>query len=93
MSENAPEAQGTGATESATPTSEEKIKGVLKKIRPFLQQDGGDVEFVGFADGVVTVRLQGACSSCPSSTYTLKMGIESALKQQVPEVQEVVQAQ
>lgn len=72
------------------PTTEERVKAILEQIRPYLQQDGGDLEYVAFEDGVVSLRLQGACSSCPSSLMTLKMGIENALKQQVAEVKEVV---
>jgi Fe-S cluster biogenesis protein NfuA len=53
--------------------------------------DGGDCSFEGFEDGVVTLALQGACSSCPSATLTLKMGIEGRLKEEIPEVTEVVQ--
>ncbi len=68
----------------------EKIDAVLEEIRPSLQADGGDVEFVGVNDGVVSVKLQGACGSCPMSTMTLKMGIERALREQIPEVKEVV---
>ena len=75
---------------AAEMTTEEKLQQLIQQIRPYLQQDGGDVEYVGFEDGQVQLRLQGACSSCPSSTMTLKMGIENALKQQVPEVREVV---
>ena len=72
------------------PTAEERVKGILEQIRPFLQRDGGDLEYVDFDDGIVSLRLQGACTSCPSSTMTLKMGIERALKEKVPEVKEVV---
>ncbi len=72
------------------PSAEERVKGILEQIRPFLQRDGGDLEYVDFDDGIVSLRLQGACTSCPSSTMTLKMGIERALKEQVPEVKEVV---
>jgi len=68
---------------------EDKIKEVLETIRPALQADGGDVEFIDFNDGVVTVRLKGACGSCPMSMMTLKQGIEVRLKQQIPEVQTV----
>lgn len=75
---------------ASDPTPEERVRLLLERIRPFLQQDGGDLEYVGFADGTVSLRLQGACSSCPSGLMTLKMGIENALKQQVPEVREVV---
>jgi Fe-S cluster biogenesis protein NfuA len=69
----------------------EKVQEVLNMLRPYLQADGGDVELLDITqDGVVQVRLQGACGSCPSSTYTLKMGIEEQLKQYVPGVKEVV---
>jgi len=69
----------------------EKIETALGKIRPSLQADGGDVELVEVTpDGVVKVRLTGACGGCPMSQMTLKMGIEKALKQEVPELKEVV---
>lgn len=65
---------------------------VLGQVRPALQADGGDVELVEVtADGIVKVRLKGACGSCPMSTMTLKMGIERAMKEQIPAVKEVVQ--
>jgi Fe-S cluster biogenesis protein NfuA len=68
-----------------------KIQEVLDTLRPYLQADGGDVELVNVTDeGVVQVRLQGACGTCPSSTMTLKMGIEEQIKQQIPGVTEVV---
>lgn len=70
----------------------EKIEGVLGKIRPLLQRDGGDVELVDVqADGVVKVKLKGACSGCPGATMTLKNAIENTLKQEVPEVTSVEQ--
>jgi len=66
------------------------IESALDEIRPALQADGGNVEFVDFNDeGVVLVRLQGACSGCPSASMTLKMGIERALKEKVPGVTSV----
>lgn len=68
----------------------EKIKMVLEKIRPSLRADGGDVELVGVKDGIVRVRLVGACGGCPMSTMTLKHGIERLLKSELPEVKEVV---
>lgn len=69
----------------------EKVVQVLNMLRPYLQADGGDVELVDITtDGVVQLRLQGACGTCPSSTYTLKMGIEEQMKQYVPGVKEVV---
>ena len=70
----------------------EEVLKVLEKVRPALQADGGDVELVDVtADGIVKVRLKGACGSCPMSTMTLKMGIERAMKDQIPAVKEVVQ--
>lgn len=71
----------------------EEVKKTLDLIRPALQADGGDVELVEVTeDGVVKVKLTGACGHCPMSTMTLKMGIEKTLKQKVPGVKEVVQA-
>jgi Fe-S cluster biogenesis protein NfuA len=67
----------------------EQVKEVLDKIRPSLQADGGDVELVDVIDGVVTVRLQGACHGCPMSQMTLKDGIERLLKKEIPEVKQV----
>jgi len=67
----------------------EKVKAVLDKIRPMLQADGGDVELINVEDGVVKVRLQGACAGCPMSQMTLKQGIERLVKQEIPEVQSV----
>ena len=71
---------------------QEKIQEIIDKIRPALQADGGDVEFVDFEDGVVKVRLKGACAGCPMSQMTLKNGIERLLKQEIPEVKSVEQA-
>ncbi|MCD6489324.1 MAG: NifU family protein [Thermodesulfobacterium sp.] len=69
----------------------EDIKKALEKVRPYLQADGGDVELVEVTeDGVVKVKLKGACGSCPMAQMTLKMGIERYLKREVPEVTEVV---
>jgi len=68
----------------------EQVQEVLNIIRPSLQADGGDVELVDVKDGVVSVRLKGACAGCPMSTMTLKMGIERTLKEKVPGVKEVV---
>jgi len=67
----------------------EKVEAVLEKIRPTLQADGGDVELVDVSDGVVKVRLTGACAGCPMSTMTLKMGVERILKEQIPEIKAV----
>ncbi len=72
---------------------EAEVKKALEDIRPQLQADGGDLEFVSCSDaGIVTVRLTGACGSCPMATMTLKMGVEAHLKKTVPGVTEVVQA-
>ncbi len=68
----------------------EKVETVLDKIRPSLVADGGNVELVDVEDGVVKVRLQGACAGCPMSQMTLKMGIERILKQELPDIKEVV---
>lgn len=70
----------------------EKVQEVLEQVRPALQADGGDVELVDVTeDGVVSVRLTGACGSCPMSTMTLKMGIERTLVENIPGIKEVVQ--
>jgi Fe-S cluster biogenesis protein NfuA len=68
-----------------------QVQEVLEKLRPFLLRDGGDVELVDIEDGIVMVRLMGACGSCPSSTITLKAGIERALLEEVPGVKELEQ--
>jgi len=69
----------------------EKIEAALKKIRPMLEADGGNVELVDVSkDGVVKVKLSGACGCCPMSQMTLKMGIEKMIKKEVPGVKEVV---
>jgi len=67
-----------------------EIEAALEQIRPNLQADGGDVELVEVKDGVVKLRLRGACSGCPMATMTLRQGIERLLKEQVPGVKEVV---
>jgi Fe-S cluster biogenesis protein NfuA len=69
-------------------TARDKIEAVLESIRPALQSDGGDVEFIDFDedDGIVQLRLMGACGSCPVSTMTLKQGIERRIIMAVPEV-------
>ena len=68
----------------------EKVEGVLNKIRPMLVADGGDVELVDVNDGTVQVRLTGACGGCPMAAMTLKMGIEKLLKEEIPELKEVI---
>jgi Fe-S cluster biogenesis protein NfuA len=70
----------------------EKVQKALDKIRPMLQADGGDVELIDVEDGVVKVRLQGACAGCPMSQMTLKNGIEKMLKEEIPEIKSVESA-
>lgn len=67
----------------------DRIQAVLDEIRPALQADGGDVEFIDFNEGVVTVRMKGACGNCPMSLMTLKNGIEARMKARIPEIQGV----
>jgi Fe-S cluster biogenesis protein NfuA len=67
----------------------EKVEKALDKIRPALMADGGNVELVDVKDGVVKVKLTGACGGCPMAQMTLKMGIERVLKQEIPEIKEV----
>jgi NFU1 iron-sulfur cluster scaffold homolog, mitochondrial len=78
-----------------TETQSEVVQQILDlietRIRPIVQADGGDISFVCFKDGVVQLEMHGACQGCPSSTYTLKMGIENMLCHYIPEVKEVVQ--
>ncbi|MFO8011316.1 MAG: NifU family protein [Dehalococcoidia bacterium] len=68
----------------------EQVEEALNEIRPALQADGGGVDLISVVDGVVSVKLTGACGGCPMSTMTLKMGIERVLKEKIPEVKEVV---
>ncbi len=68
----------------------EKVEEVLNRIRPALEADGGNVELVEVNNGIVKVTLTGACAGCPMSTLTLKMGIEKMLREEIPEVKEVV---
>jgi len=70
-------------------TIEEQIKEALEQVRPQLQADGGDIEYVGFDNGIVQVKLKGACSGCPMSTMTLQWGVENFLKKRIPEVTKV----
>lgn len=71
---------------------EEQVKLALNDIRPALQGDGGDIEYLGMEDGYVKVRLVGACSGCPSSTMTLQMGVERSIRQRVPDIKGVIPA-
>ena len=67
----------------------EKVEAIINEIRPMLQADGGDIELVDIEDGVVKVRMRGACAGCPGAQMTLKMAVERRLKQQIPEVKRV----
>lgn len=67
----------------------EQVEEIINEIRPSLQADGGDVELVDVVDGVVSVKLKGACSGCPMSRMTLKNGIERIIKQKMPEIKSV----
>ena len=91
--EAATEAATQHSAENADPRAltVENVERVLDELRPYLMADGGNVEIVEIDGPVVKVRLQGACGSCPSSTMTLKMGIERKLREAIPEVSEVVQ--
>ncbi len=72
---------------------ENKIKEEIEKVRPFLQGDGGDVEFVKFENGDVYVKLSGACQNCSLVDFTLKDGIEEILINEIPEVKSVIQVE
>lgn len=82
--------------EKNNPQDEAIIKKIIeildKEIRPAVAQDGGDIVFCGYKDGIVSVHMEGACRHCPSSVMTLKWGVENRLKQEIPEIIEVVQA-
>ena len=68
---------------------EQNIKDAIAQIRPYLQRDGGDIEFVEYVDGVVRVRLQGHCAGCPGATMTIKGVVERLLKETYPEIKRV----
>lgn len=72
---------------------EAQLKQVLDKVRPFLQMDGGDIELVAIEDKNALVRLTGACHGCPSAAYTLKMGVEQAIRRDIPEFGELIQVE
>ncbi|NBT59377.1 NifU family protein [bacterium] len=87
-----PSASHSSSSKPEDQEIEKKIREILDtEIRPAVAMDGGDITFGKFEDGVVYLSLQGSCSSCPSSTATLKMGVETRLKELIPEVKEVVQ--
>lgn len=87
----AQQAAATGDSSEADQQTSQKIIDLLDNyVRPAVEQDGGNITFKSYQDGIVTVNLQGSCSGCPSATVTLKSGIENLLKRMVPEVREVV---
>ena len=69
---------------------ESRTRAVIDSFRPYIQADGGDIEFIGIEDGIAQVRLRGACSGCPHAAITLQMGIERHLRERVPEIKGVV---
>ncbi len=85
------EATATAEVSDSRALTLENVERALDELRPYLMADGGNVEVVEIDGPIVKVRLQGACGSCPSSTMTLKMGIERKLREAIPEVSEVVQ--
>jgi len=94
VAEGAPASgMAAGADEDFAPEDEETVKTIKElletRVRPAVAQDGGDITFQGYRDGVVFLHMRGACSGCPSSTATLRHGIENLLKHFIPEVQEV----
>lgn len=68
----------------------EKVEEALENIRPALQADGGDIELISVEDGVVKVRLMGACGGCPMSSMTMSQGVEQAVKKAVPQIKKVI---
>lgn len=70
--------------------NEEKIKEIINKLKPYLISDGGDIEFVKYENNIVYIKMLGACAGCALLDYTLKDGIEMAIKEEVPEVKEVI---
>lgn len=86
-----PQTQAANTIEEGDSDLEIRIKGVLEKyVKPAVEMDGGSISFVSFDSGKLTLQLQGSCSGCPSSSITLKQGIDGLMKRFVPEVQEVV---
>lgn len=69
----------------------EKIKAILDTIRPAIMMDGGNIEFVLFQDGIVSIRLTGACVGCPAAVYTFRLGVQDSLMSQIPEIKQVIQ--
>lgn len=85
-----PEPGASSDTEAAADFAV-KLRAIIDKVRPFLQMDGGDIELVAIEDKNALVRLTGACHGCPSATYTLKMGVEQAIRREIPDFGELIQ--
>lgn len=81
-----PSVEQSAPGEQPALTVEQRARAVIDSIRPYIQADGGDIDFVGLTDGVVQVRLRGSCSGCPHAAMTLKMGVERHLRMYVPEI-------
>jgi len=69
---------------------EDTIVRVLEQLRPMIMADGGDIEFIRYEDNIVYVKMHGACQGCPAASFTLKLGVEEALRNQLPEIKDVV---
>jgi Fe-S cluster biogenesis protein NfuA len=83
--------ENCGCHQHSESSTKDKVVEVINSIRPMLQNDGGDIDFIELtADNVVKVRLQGACRGCPGAAMTLKMGVERLMKERVPEIKEVI---
>jgi len=81
---------GCGCGTKAEPGFEEQVRATIEKVRPFLQMDGGDIELIAIEDNNALVRLHGACSSCSISDVHMKMGVETAIKRDIPEFGELI---
>ena len=84
------ELSGAARGELGLTIVEDEVRQALEKIRPAVRLDGGDIELVGIADGIVTIRLFGACDGCPMSPVTLRAGVERIIREDVPGVRSVV---
>jgi len=81
---------GGGCCSKTEPSFEEQVRATIEKVRPFLQMDGGDIELIAIEDCNALVRLHGACSSCSISDVHMKMGVETAIKRDIPEFGELI---
>ncbi len=88
-----PETPAVDSTSEQPQSTSERVRAVIEQIRPAIQSHRGDIEFVMYEEGQAFVRLKGACTGCPHSMMTLKMGVERQLQALVPEVREVVAVQ